>query len=87
MDMVQASGIPALRSFCYSVTAQKQLLEARHFLSPRLGALLNSMQIWVDGLQNGPNRATQPSKQDVLDVLGTLKPKVSLISGLLANAI
>ncbi|RFU23756.1 hypothetical protein B7463_g12581, partial [Scytalidium lignicola] len=45
LHMVDASGIPALRSFCYSITAQKQLLEAKHYLATRLGILLNSIQI------------------------------------------
>jgi hypothetical protein len=47
-DMISASGIPALRSFCYTITAEKQLLEAKHFLKTRLPTLLNSMEIWID---------------------------------------
>ena len=39
LDMIQASGIPALRSFCYSITAQSQLLESKFFLTSRLGSL------------------------------------------------
>ena len=62
-NLVRASGIPALRSFCYSVTAQKQLLQAKNFLNTRLGSFLNSIQIWVDsiedGLNNGRTRALQ----------------------------
>jgi hypothetical protein len=48
LDLVKASGIPDLRSFCYTVTAQSQLLQTKHFLNTLLGSFLNSMQIWVD---------------------------------------
>jgi len=76
LDMVNASGIPALRSFCYSITAQKQFLEAKHFLTPRLGTLLNSIQIWVDSHQEGPIRKLPESKQSLDDYLTGLESKV-----------
>lgn len=45
VEMVQASGIPELRRFCYTMTAYAQLLEARHFLSSTLSSLLNSAEL------------------------------------------
>lgn len=45
VEMVQASGIPELRRFCYTMTAHAQLLEARHFLSSMLSSLLNSAEL------------------------------------------
>lgn len=69
LDMVNASGIPALRLFCYSITAQKQLLEAKHFLTTRLGTLLNSLQIWVDSHQESPRKNLLESKKSVDDYL------------------
>lgn len=46
-DFVQASGIPELRRFCHSLTADAQLNEARDFLGPKLSALLNSLNLWA----------------------------------------
>jgi hypothetical protein len=46
-DMVSASGIPELRRFCHSVTADAQLLEAKHFLKSKLASLLNSLELWA----------------------------------------
>ncbi|KFY06936.1 hypothetical protein V492_07602 [Pseudogymnoascus sp. VKM F-4246] len=47
VEMVQASGIPELRRFCYTMTAYAQLLEARHFLSSMLSSLLNSAELFA----------------------------------------
>ena len=76
LHMVNASGIPALRSFCYSITAQKQLLEAKHFLTSRLGTLLNSLQIWVDRIQENPRRNLVESKQSLDISLAEFESKV-----------
>ncbi|GAB1312304.1 Dynamin N-terminal domain-containing protein [Madurella fahalii] len=48
-ELVRASGIPALRQFCYSITADAQLREARHFLQAKLFSLVNSVGLWIDG--------------------------------------
>ena len=65
-ELVQASGIPALRQFCHSITANAQLREARHFLQARLFALVNSAELWVGGRlrrrqpqRNGPAQGYQ----------------------------
>jgi hypothetical protein len=47
-SMVSASGIPGLRRFCHSITADARLLEAKHFLRSTLSSLLNSMEIWAN---------------------------------------
>lgn len=75
LDMVNASGIPALRLFCYSITAEKQLLEAKHFLTSRLGTLINSLQIWVDRHQESPRKLLE-SKKSLDDYLTGLESKV-----------
>lgn len=49
VELVQASGIPALRQFCHSITADAQLREARHFLQASLFTLVNSVELWVGG--------------------------------------
>jgi hypothetical protein len=46
-DMVRASGIPELRRFCHTITADAQLLEAKHFIRSKLACLLNSAEIWA----------------------------------------
>ena len=45
---VEASGVPDLRRFCHTVTADAQLNEAKHFLKSRLSALLNTLDLWAD---------------------------------------
>jgi hypothetical protein len=45
--IVQDSGIPDLRRFCYKLTAEAQLHEARHFLKSSLFSLLNSIDMWA----------------------------------------
>jgi hypothetical protein len=45
--MVHASGVPELRRFCHNLTANAQLLEAKHFLRSTLSSLLNSIEIWA----------------------------------------
>lgn len=47
IEMVQGSGIPELRRFCYAITAHAQLLEAKHFLSSMLSSVLNSAELWA----------------------------------------
>ncbi|RDL37034.1 Uncharacterized protein BP5553_04467 [Venustampulla echinocandica] len=47
VEMVQASGIPELRRFCYTITAHAQLLEAKNCLRSMLSSLLNSAKLWA----------------------------------------
>ncbi|KAK4106678.1 hypothetical protein N658DRAFT_389285, partial [Parathielavia hyrcaniae] len=46
VELVRASGIPALRQFCYSITAEAQLREARHFLQASVFSLVSSVELW-----------------------------------------
>jgi hypothetical protein len=50
--LVDASGIPALRRFCYGTTASAQLISTKNFLESQLGNLLCSVQIWLDKNQD-----------------------------------
>lgn len=45
---VEASGVPDVRRFCHTVTADAQLNEAKHFLKSRLSAMLNTLNLWAD---------------------------------------
>ncbi|OBT72960.1 hypothetical protein VF21_08477 [Pseudogymnoascus sp. 05NY08] len=42
VEMVQASGIPDVRRFCYTVTCHAHLLEANHFRNTKVPNFLNS---------------------------------------------
>jgi hypothetical protein len=48
VELVRGSGIPDLRKFCYGITADAQLREARYFLG-RVFGLVNSVELWVGG--------------------------------------
>ncbi|KFY77671.1 hypothetical protein V499_03018 [Pseudogymnoascus sp. VKM F-103] len=41
-EMVQGSGIPEVRRFCYTVTSHAHLLEANHFRNSKIPSFLNS---------------------------------------------
>ena len=45
---VEASGVPDVRRFCHTVTADAQLNEAKHFLKSRMSAMLNTLNLWAD---------------------------------------
>jgi hypothetical protein len=47
-EMVDKSGIPALRCFCLATAADTQLQDSKHFLTSKLTRLLSSVQIWLD---------------------------------------
>lgn len=51
-ESVMASGIPDLRRFCHSMTADAQLGESKHFLRSKLSALINSLELWTNSHQN-----------------------------------
>jgi hypothetical protein len=46
--MVRASGVPELRRFCHTITADAQLLEAKNFLQSTLSSLLCSVELWAN---------------------------------------
>lgn len=45
-EMVHSSGIPEIRRFCHTITADAQLREAKHFLQSALSNLLGSVELW-----------------------------------------
>ena len=47
-NFVEASGVPDVRRFCHTVTADAQLNEAKHFLKSKLSAMLNTLNLWAD---------------------------------------
>ncbi|KAL9562087.1 hypothetical protein ACKAV7_014010 [Fusarium commune] len=59
-DLVKASGIPELRCFCHTLTADAQFNEGKHFLRSRLSALLNTLDLWA---------SSSLEKQEVIEEL------------------
>jgi hypothetical protein len=51
-DMVRASGVPELRRFCHTITADAQLREAKNFLQSTLSSTLCSIALWA---KDSPN--------------------------------
>ncbi|RYP61155.1 hypothetical protein DL769_007837 [Monosporascus sp. CRB-8-3] len=47
-ELVRASGIPQLRQFCHSITAEAQFREALDQLQARLPNLINSLELWAN---------------------------------------
>jgi hypothetical protein len=74
--MVQASGIPELRRFCHSITADAQLLEAKHFLRSTLSSLLNSVEIWTSSLSDVPQASDDNAKELIY---GTLQDSIAQV--------
>ena len=76
VEYVEASGIPELRSFCHSITAQAQFAEANHFLHTSLPGLLNSAKLWSE--QNhelATSRGIQDQKM-LLEAMENLRQSV-----------
>lgn len=48
VDYVNASGVPALRRFCHTITAKPQYFEAKNYLQSSLASLLTSVSLWVE---------------------------------------
>lgn len=73
---VMASGIPHLRRFCYAITADARLLEARHLLQALLPGLLHSVELWADShLTHGA--FSEQDKIDMTSHLNIVREKVS----------
>jgi len=47
--LIKGSGIPELRSHCHKIPAQAQFRVAHHFLTIRLKALVQRVQLWLAG--------------------------------------
>ncbi|KAF4493723.1 hypothetical protein FAGAP_10157 [Fusarium agapanthi] len=77
-EFARASGIPELRRFCHSLTADAQLSEAKHFLRSRLSSLLNTLELWATSLLDKQNAieklndSVQMKMKEAIDQLPTL---------------
>ncbi|KAH7316951.1 hypothetical protein B0I35DRAFT_434291 [Stachybotrys elegans] len=58
IEFVHASGIPELRRFCHTISADAQFKEAKNFLKARMSACLNSLDIWASSLLNAQQKPT-----------------------------
>ena len=72
VDMVNASGIPALRRFCHTITAKAQYFEAKKFLHSTLPSLLTSTRLWVEKGRENDDVLDGKSKQEVFEGFGTM---------------
>lgn len=52
VEIVMASGVPEVRSYCVGLTAQRHLHDARDFLAFRLSKMVNSLLLWADKTQD-----------------------------------
>ena len=77
VDLVNASGIPALRRFCKTTTAEAQLLETRHILQSSLPGLLNSITLYVANFDVQPDVHSEGVKADILAGIEVLKKEVT----------
>ncbi|KID65368.1 Dynamin, GTPase domain protein, partial [Metarhizium hybridum] len=55
-EFVAASGIPELRRFCHTITADAQLQEATHFLKSSIPSFLTSLEIRLGSLCSGDEK-------------------------------
>ena len=76
VELVNASGISALRRFCKATTAESRLLETRHVLRSRLPGLLNSMTLFVGSFEIQSDVQSERTKDDILAYIETLGTKV-----------
>lgn len=81
MEYVNASGIPKLRSFCYSVAANAQFLEAKHFLQSSLSSLVNSVESWAENSRGRSGAPSYQEREELLKTLNDLYARVAIIIG------
>ncbi|KAK3306258.1 uncharacterized protein B0T15DRAFT_396538 [Chaetomium strumarium] len=88
-ELVQASGIPALRQFCHSLAADAQLREAIHFLRSRVFTLVNSAELWMDVFVAAINTLVADFRscfvEQVLNIIGTDDPLMTEGFSLMLN--
>lgn len=75
--LVVASGIPEVRRFCHSITAEAQLREARHFLQSALFSLVNSLEMWARRTLTSANEGGTGSEELVREATGKLVETVA----------
>ncbi len=76
VDHVNASGIPALRRFCHTITAKPQYFEAKHFLQSSLPSLLTSIRLWVEKSQDPADALDNEAKHEVFEAFGNMCKRV-----------
>lgn len=76
---VEASGVPDLRRFCHTVTADAQFNEAKHFLKSRLSALLITLDLWADSSLR-KQEVEQPDDSILAKVKGIMDEIPSLVT-------
>lgn len=82
-NLVVASGIPELRRFCHSITAEAQLREAQHFLQSALFSFVNSLGMWARGVA-ASSEETRGQEESLREVTGKVELMVSTTSHRLA---
>jgi hypothetical protein len=75
-EMVHASGIPELRRFCHTITAEAQLREAKHFLQSTLSSLLGSVELWSSEPPPTPQVEVPRQDETIRDYLTELQLEV-----------
>ena len=80
---VQASGIPELRIFCQTMTADARQREAIHFLSSTLGSLLNSLELWSSASNAASEAIGARTAASMHEELQKIQEGVSAVSNLL----
>ncbi|KAL9117075.1 MAG: hypothetical protein Q9187_006391, partial [Circinaria calcarea] len=61
-----------LRNFCYTVAANAQFLEAKHFLQSSLSSLVNSVKSWVENFRGRPGAASYQEMEELSGALDNL---------------
>lgn len=74
--MVRASGVPELRQFCHTITANAQLLEAKNFLQSTLPSLLSSVELWANNSQGSLRIADSCRDELIYETLQAAKAEV-----------
>ncbi|KAL9106686.1 MAG: hypothetical protein Q9227_008338 [Pyrenula ochraceoflavens] len=86
LEMVNNSGVPDLRRFCYMATGDAQHAEARHYMQARVGGLLKSMQIWA-APETPPQDTSAASTATTSTAAASLSNLTSSLPTLLPNLI
>jgi hypothetical protein len=74
---VEASGVPDVRRFCHTITADAQFNEAKHFLKSKLSALLNTLDLWASSSLQKQDEIQEPD-DSVHTRITELKDQVSI---------
>lgn len=78
VQFVEASGIPEVRRFCHTITAQAQLEESKNFLLSKLPSLLSSARLWMEKTLQEANDSTTPEmiREELLESIEDTESKI-----------